>query len=202
MSKKLIGFGLVMAIAFLVAFVVGCTTTSEKVTGGREYFPNEDGYSWSYRVTFASTSETATMETTFSGTSAVDSIIVQKFIMRIIVDSFIVQEEESFLQVSDAAVLGYGSPSYPTTEAAIILDFPLEVGKKWITSGTYEAEVLAIETVPVPLGSYDDCFKISTFIGSDTPALIWLAPNVGPVKMGMTMGTEEAVAELTYKSFQ
>ena len=199
MFKKMIGLGLVMAVAFSVAFMVGCTTTTSKATGGREYFPNEDGYKWRYAmtITLPTTIETGTTEATFIGTWPVDSIIAQILKADTIFDS-IVDSELNLVQVTDAAVLTYGTVSDPTTEATKLLDFPLEVGKKWVASGTYEVEVMARETVSVPLRDYDDCFKIYDSLGE---VYWWLAPNVGPVKYMAVDPTAVTTMELVYKSF-
>ena len=199
MSKKMISLGLVMAIAFSVAFMVGCTTTTGKATGGREYFPNEDGYKWRYSMTMTSpiTVVTGTTEATFVGTWPVDSIVAQVLKTDTIIYPTI-DTELNLVQVTDAAVLTYGTVSDPTTEATKILDFPLEVGKKWVTTGTFESEVVARETVSVPLRNYDDCFKIYNSLDE---VYWWLAPNVGPVKYIAVDPTEVTTMELIYKSF-
>jgi hypothetical protein len=199
-SKKMIGLALVMAVAFSIAFMVGCTTTTSKATGGREYFPNEDGYGWRYSmsVTIPPTILTGTSEATFVGTYPVDSILVaQVLVTDTIVDSSH-EIELNLVQVTDAAVLTYGTVGDSTTEATKILDFPLEVGKKWVTIGTFESEVVARETVSVPLGDYDDCFKIYNSLDE---VYWWLAPNVGPIKYVDVDPTEVTTMELVYKNF-
>jgi hypothetical protein len=199
MSKKMIGMGLVMAIAFSVAFIVGCTTTAGKATGGREYFPNEDGYGWRYSMTMTlpTTIVTGTTEATFVGTWEFDSIVAQVLVTETIFGSS-PDTELNLVQVTDAAVLAYGTIGDSTTEATKLLDFPLSVGKKWVTIGTFESEVVARETVSVPLGDYDDCFKIYNSLDE---VYWWLAPNVGPVKYVDVDPTAVATMELVYKNF-
>ncbi len=218
MLKKYFVLGLFLISAFVIA---GCntgastgsttptttpttsttTTTVSTLTGGREYYPNTDGNSWTYATTSTMTTETGTLRYTFDGTTTVDSIVVQKFKQESF-SSTGSSTGESLDLVSDAGVFWYGSVESPTTEAVTKYVFPLKVGETWISEGASEAEVLAIETVTVPAGIYNNCFKIS-FPSPTQDIYVWLAPNVGMVKLYVyslttTMG---ATMELTSKNF-
>jgi hypothetical protein len=187
-----------LASAFTItAIITGCETLQKaEVTGGREYFPNTDGYSWTYRATSSSTTEIQTSVFSFTGSATIDSLSVQIWKTGSPSGTF-----ESYLRVTDADVKFYGSPTYPSTvETSIFLVFPLKVGSKWNTYGTTEANVIAQENVMVPLGTYNNCFKVQYGSGSMI-TYMWFGKNVGMVKLQTIMGTVEVNGDLTSKNF-
>ena len=88
--------------------------------------------------------------------------------------------------------------------AATFFRLRLEVGDTWLISAELklavlgreidlenatDVEVVAIETVETPAGTFEDCAKVklqqrvtSTFLNLDSTSYQWLAPDVGPVK--------------------
>lgn len=199
MLKKSIGLGIIV-FCVLVIGLAGCNvTTSGTTTGGREYFPNTDGYSWSYRTTSTSTPDVYTTRMTFDGTAAVGSVVVQvartEYTLGTLTNTY-----ESYLRVTDTGVFAYGSSSYPTTEASTLYAFPLEVGNSWTTIYS-TCEVLARENVTTPLGTYNNCFKIRSQGSSSSYGDVWLAPNVGMVKMESVSPYAVGTQELTSKNF-
>jgi hypothetical protein len=220
MSNKLIGLGIILFCVFMIGSI-GCgqtdtgetitttsstissTTTTTQLTGGREYYPNTDGYIWTYRVTSTSTPDVYTMRTTFDGTATVDSVVVQARRTEYILGNQI-STYEGYFRVTDAGVFGYGSPSSPTTEARTEFVFPLEIGSSW-TTDISTSEVVAIENVTVPLGTYNNCFKVVTSQpANDTYTNVWLASNVGIVKSEyfyLNPPTVTTTSELTSKNF-
>jgi hypothetical protein len=177
-------------------------TTTTIATSGREYYPNTDGYSWTYNFSGGGFSGTVTF--IINGTTTVGGLTVQKWKT----ESSLGGTAESLIRVTDSNVKSYGTLTSPTTEAYTSLVFPLKIGNNWITSGTYEATVLSQEDVSVPAGTFSGCFKIrdySSYGYSDT----FLAKNTGMVKAVSVMisryGTVEttivSTLELTAKNF-
>ncbi len=191
-----------LVLGFIAAAVItGCETLQAVDTsGGREYFPNTDGYSWTYRAPASNTTEVQTAKFSFSGSATVDSLAVQKWKS----ESFTATTaytSESYIRITDTDVKFYGSPTYPSTvETSIFLTFPLRIGAKWYTSGTYEANVVAQENVTVSLGTYSNCFKVQFGSGSMVTNM-WFGKNAGIVKIQTIMGTVEVIGDLTSKNF-
>jgi len=200
MFKKYWFIFLALALT-ITAIITGCETLQTTGTsGGREYFPNTDGYSWTYRATFSGTTETQTLKISFSGTATAGSLTVQKWKSEIF-SGTAVYTSESYLRVTDADVKYYGDPTYPSTiETGTFLAFPLKVGSKWFTYGTSEANVVALENITVLLGAYNNCFKVKASSGSIN-TYMWFAQNIGCIKVQQTMGTFEVNMDLTSKNF-
>lgn len=190
-----------MALAFTItAIVTGCETLQTvDATGGREYFPNTDGYIWNYRSTQTGTTEIGLVKYSFNGTTTVGGLTVQKYKGEAFLGT-LANTSESLMRVTDTDVKTYGSTTSPTTEATNYFIFPLKIGNKWLISGTNEATVVAQENVSVPAGTYINCFKIRYPYGSSYTDM-WLAKNVGIVKLLSYSTTGALTMELTSKSF-
>ncbi len=95
----------------------------------------------------------------------------------------------------------FGEASVAFSPPAVFFPFPLRLGDTWEIAASTEvnllgpvklttvAEVVALEDVVTPTGTFKDCFKIrlrsrtvSAFIISRSTFYQWLAPDVGPVK--------------------
>jgi len=197
-----------LALGFMIlAIITGCETLQKAATsGGREYFPNTDGYSWTFRLSSSTTTEIATAKFTANGTTSIDGITVQKLKVEMISGAH-VSTSETLVRVTDSDVTWYTSASNPTSEALKMISFPLTIGSKWIVNQlatmTSEGTVLSQENV----GSYNDCFKVKIASVSSPGNTIdfWLAKDVGVAKVLITnlSGTTETtnLAELTGKSF-
>jgi hypothetical protein len=206
-------FILCTVLVIFAGLLIGCSqeTNTGSTTGGREYFPNTDGYSWTYRVSSPATTETATMKFTAAGTTTAGGVTVQKIRAEMTYGSS-VSTMEALVRVTETDVSLYSSVTVTTPEVSKMIAFPLSVGSSWIVyrsaSVTQEASVVAQENITVPAGSYTGCFKMRmpsfSLYGASTIET-WLAKNVGVVKVLMTSlyGTIESVGlyELTAKSF-
>lgn len=206
MFKKLIGLGLLFVFILIVG-ILGCTQFQQAAdTGGREYYPNTDGYSWTYQLT-SSAGVGGVLTYSWNGTTTIDSINVQKFKSEYS-SGGIVSTSEVLFKVSDDDVRCYGTTDSSTTEPMIILDFPLEIGKSWYLCSflTWEAIVAAQETVTVPAGSFS-CFRVDLDMYGISPlSSSWYAKDVGIVKsVGYTVSSGVIIAtstlELTSKNF-
>lgn len=194
-------FHALILIPVIILFSAGCSQnlSSSGSDGGREYFPNTDGYSWTYRMSVSGTTETATARMTFTGTTTVGGTTVQIWRSESIYTTGTITAE-SLIKVTDSAVTQYGTPTYPSSTPSTVIAFPLNVGSRWYTYGTVEAIVTAQENVIVPSGTFNNCYKISSTLGSNSSDL-WLGKNVGIVKMLTTSTYGTYTLELISRNF-
>jgi hypothetical protein len=171
----------------VVLFLVGCGG------GEKDYWPVTVGNIWNYQqianitapeTTFADTSTMkveVTKETTLDNNTAVFEII----------ESGEGWTDTSYWQKTDEYLFWYDDKS--DTEPDTSLVFPLEEGNTWNvhkdSSYTETMRVMGKESVTVPGGTYDDCWKGMDIYTDGTiaeTAYVWLAPDIGWVKMTST----------------
>ncbi len=168
--------------------VLGCGQSVQQQTPVN-YFPHNDGYSWEYAYVFTYGTVEVTMVKTryFDGTATLPG---EETVQRLIsseeviginhINSSSIMDSCGYYLVDDSGVYYYGTSSNPITEADLILPFPLEIGTSWQRDGV-TFEVLGVETVSVPAGSFD-AFKIG-YVGEDDAEFYeWYADGVGLVK--------------------
>lgn len=185
MNKKY----LISVLMIAVVTILGCATVTSTgggtSGGGREYFPNTDGYSWSYNYRPMSGSQME-MNITFSGSITSGGKTFQVFKGNIGIITF-----ESYVIVTDSNVKTYNTL---TSEASTLLVFPLNVGSHWFNSGSDESQVLALETVTVQAGTFNNCYKVRTTRQASFYD-DWYAPNVGLIKEINSSATLELVSK-------
>jgi hypothetical protein len=180
--------GLVVIIA-VGGGMEGCGQSLQKPPAN--YFPHNDGYSWTYvcKQTMGTSEISWTRTYHFEGiTSLSDSRTVQKLMISEEAGSKSVKSHSfasssGYYQIDDSGIYYYGSISHPTTEAILILPFPLEVGKTWQRGALGTFEVFGVETVETPLGSYQ-AIKVGQQ-ENDFEMYEWYADGVGMVKSYM-----------------
>ena len=168
------------------------TTTLAVFKGYREYYPNTDGYSWTYTRDF-SDGTSQTEKITYSGTT----VAVGQTLQIAKRESFLpgsVSTSEILFKVSDTAVYVV-QKLLGSDVLAALFGFPLFVG-----SNSGSSTVLALEDVIVPAGSFHNCFKLSASDSGYTYHT-WLAPNVGMVKAEKINSHSVSTAELTGNNF-
>lgn len=169
-------------------------TTTTIYSGYREYYPNQDGLSWTYRRAFSNSPSINTEKITYCGTSEFNSQIVQIARRETIFPEGTISTAETIFKVDNFAV--YRLRTVESTPILMaVFGFPLQVG---IHTGV--TDVLALETVTVPAGTFNNCFKLSAAEG-DFTYISWLAPNVGMVKAEKRGVSAISTAELTGKNF-
>ncbi len=81
-------------------------------------------------------------------------------------------------------------------QGELIYSPPIKVGTTW-QGQQGEAEVVAQETVSTPAGIFQNCFRINVrVVDDDDYYSIWLAKNVGPVKLAV-IDTQDGEIEST-----
>ena len=176
----------------LIVFIIGC--------GGEEeanYFPLTVGNEWNYGFEMTRTDPDTTltetgsakMEITDETTLDNDTDVFEQVMTITFTDTLIPDVvDTSYFQETDDYIFEYDDKT-STAPDDTVLALPLEEGKTW---GNYE--VTGQEDVTVDAGSFDDCWEIMVIENGDTTYL-YLAPNVGMVKMSST----EVEAEATYE---
>ena len=182
------------------------TTTSTTTTTrpGRNYFPNNDGYSWHYN-----SSDGTSFIYTFEGTAVINgSLSVQNYKSTQIDSSGNpLSTSEAYYRINDAGVYFYGMPSYTTTEGWPLLLFPLEVGHSWTfySFGSYRivATIIKQETITVPAGPFN-CFNVELVSYNGTvessATEIWFGEGAGIVKETINNTTNDTMV-LDSKNF-
>lgn len=184
-----------------------CVLTN--ISEAQNYYPVDIGNNWilesedgTERVTYA----IGTTDELFNGT--------QGRVLRIttaVLDTTTAQTNTFFMEVNEEGIklhriianLGdlFGEAHVEFSPPAIFFPPTLQLGEIWETQGeteinivgavtiTSENEVIAIEDIDTPAGTFEDCLKIR--VRTKTAAAVgisrsttyqWLAPDIGPVK--------------------
>jgi len=168
-------------------------TTTLPYYGYQDYYPNTDGYSWTYLRHFSDKGDTQIEKITYRGTTQINFMTAQIAIRETVFQGNI-STSESYFKVDNTAVYRTQIVANNTVLAPLF-GFPLYVGK---FSGV--STVTALEDVTVPAGTFTKCFKL-TYTDADLTYNIWLAQNVGMVKAEKFTGSLVSTAELTGKKF-
>lgn len=205
-GEKMKKIKLVLLIGIFVCLgclIVGCNVVSSSSGGGgRNFFPNGEGYTWRTMAT-----DGPTTLVTFEGTTTVDSTTVQIYKQMFFDSGGTMQgTSETYFQVTDSAVYLYGYSSSLIVPAQTFLQFPLAVGNSWtvasVGSTTLVASVTENSSVTVPAGTFN-CYRVdyvaSTGGDESTTISYWFGENAGIVKGASSSSTTEV--ELAWKSF-
>ncbi len=188
--------------------VASTTTTTSASTSttinDQAYFPNTNGYSWK-KVIVGDPNYYET--TTFDGTIVISpSITAQRLRQYYTYNGTDFFTGEVYYVVNSTGVYTYGTLNSPTTDATIVLSFPLTVGRTWTRSSysymTTEATIVSRESVSVAAGTFD-CYKIAyvnhypdSSISTD---YFWYGFNAGQVKVTNDQTADEF--NLNWKNF-
>ncbi|MCX5748808.1 MAG: hypothetical protein NTZ10_00990 [Candidatus Saganbacteria bacterium] len=173
-----------LIVISLVVILSGCAQSPvasiTSTTGGREYYPNTQGYSWTYTNTSGST--TSDWTESFTGVTTYNGMTMQ-----VLHSNSGAGSSDALIVVTDNNAKQYGTLASPTTEAITGLVFPLSIRSSWVdsvTSPVYTDTVISIEDVTVPAGTFTNCFKIKSgsIHSSGYGFYKWLAKDVGFVK--------------------
>lgn len=172
----------------LVILIVGCGEDEE----GTVFFPLSVGNEWNFDMTMTETtpsdttvvtgtqSQEITAETTLDDGTAV---FEQTMIMTMEIDTLttIVDTSIEYIEETEDFLLAYDNKAdtIPDTVAAL----PPEVGKTWNVDDSTTAEYIGQESVTVPAGTFSDCWKMVQIESTNDTVWIYVADNVGPVKI-------------------
>jgi hypothetical protein len=163
-----------------LAFVLMGSTCK---TGAADYWPMAEGNTWTYREVEIVAYPDSTPDSTI-----VEEAVTWKFRSRVkLADGADAWQMDggggdssyNYFSDSKSAVLLYTDLLDTKPDTWLVL--PLEQGKTW-TFGSVTMLVRGKETVEVPAGTYDDCWKVEMQTAL-SPSFVWFAPNVGMVLM-------------------
>jgi hypothetical protein len=167
---------LVVTGAICLAFVLMGSTCK---TGAADYWPMAEGNTWEYRGVEIVAYPDSTPDTAIVG-EAMNLKCGSRVKLSDGTDAWPMDDGDStYAYFSDSrnAVLHYTGVSDTKPDTWLLL--PLEQGKTWPYSNVTML-VRGKETVEVPAGTYDDCWKVEMLVTGGS-SFIWFAPNVGMV---------------------
>lgn len=108
-------------------------------------------------------------------------------------------ESQSLYKVDSNGAYNYGTVTSPTTEAYLLLSFPLEINKTWQADPTTTVTVIKTERLELDLGTYDT-YKLSYVTNDGTSTVTdynWYASGIGLVRKS----SSDYDLKLTQKNF-
>ncbi len=168
----------------LVVLIVGCGDEE-----GTVFYPLSVGNEWNFDMTMTTTtpsdtivvtgtqSQEITAETTLdNGTAVFEQTMIMTIDTFTIVDTTIeyIEETEDYLLAYDTK-----ADTIPDTVAVL----PPEAGKTWNVDDSTTAEYIGQESVTVLAGTFSDCWKMVQIESTADTTYIYVAEDVGPVKI-------------------
>lgn len=191
----------VLLTAILCAFV--------STTSAQNYYPTDIGNTWVLESTDGAERITYTLETPDEEHNG-EAFRTLKLVTEVLgtssanTNTLLVEIDEEGLKLHKVvAELGdvFGVSRIEFSPPAVFFPPTLQVGEVWETLGETEVslvgmvtvsstnEVVAVEDVVTPVGTFEDCLKIkiltkttAAFGSSRSTSYQWLAPDIGPVK--------------------
>ena len=191
----------VLLTAVLCAFV--------STTSAQNYYPTDIGNTWIMESTDGAERITYTLETADEARNG-EAFRTLKIITEVLgtstanTNTFLVEVNEEGMKLHKVvAELGdvFGISRIEFSPPAVFFPPTLQVGEVWETFGETEVslvgivtvsstnEVVAVEDVVTPTGTFEDCLKIkiltkttAAFGSNRSTSYQWLAPDIGPVK--------------------
>lgn len=191
----------ILLTAVLCAFV--------STTSAQNYYPTDIGNTWIMESTDGAERITYTLETADEARNG-ETFRTLKIITEVLgtstanTNTFLVEVNEEGMKLHKVvAELGdvFGISRIEFSPPAVFFPPTLQVGEVWETLGETEVslvgivtvsstnEVVAVEDVVTPTGTFEDCLKIriltkttAAFGSNRSTSYQWLAPDIGPVK--------------------
>ena len=162
----------VVIFVMLISFTTGCGDSEDELIND-DYLPIKVGNSWTF-IDPEYPRDSGTI-ISITGTTKLKN---GKTVFIAATDD----KKEGYLsRAADDLVLFHQAIS--DLQGELIYSPPIKVGTTW-QSNQGEAEVMAQETVHTPAGIFNNCFRINvSVVDDDYYYSIWLAKNVGPVKL-------------------
>ncbi|MCX7994366.1 MAG: hypothetical protein N3A65_01145 [candidate division WOR-3 bacterium] len=167
----------------VVLFLIGCGG------GEKDYWPLSVGNVWEYQ----SQTKVTTPDTTFTITDSLKIEITGETTLnngKKVFEAIMSNGggDTTYWEKTDDYVFIYDNKADTEPDTALVL--PLEEGKTWNfhkdSLYTETIKIIGKESVTVPAGTYDDCWKAMDIYSSTSiteTSYVWLAPDVGQVKM-------------------
>lgn len=176
-------------ILFCTVLLIGiatfstCQDTYVPLSQSEQKFPNSIGNSWTYAVYDSTEQDAFTVQVSIVGETTLSNgepATIWQYTWPDRVDT-------QYVQKLDNQIRTYKETDVAHTYTTILLDFPLEEGKKFGRSEAADTSDIVLEdSVTTPAGSFERGFKINRSRSSFNYWLIehfWFVPHVGIVKM-------------------
>ncbi|UCF71548.1 MAG: hypothetical protein JSW49_04560 [candidate division WOR-3 bacterium] len=191
-------------LLFIPALILIISCTADDDTA--DYHPLAVGYSWEYDV-IQTDSQTQTAVQISTITAEVVSSHGTLFEQVTSTDwedtSTTAWLDTSYLQERGGNVLFYNDINDSEPDTLLVL--PLVLGNTWTVRiepwGSMTGEVLGLEDLAVPAGTFTECWRIQ-YTGLDDTGYSWFAPDVGLIKHEAAGPTTAFSKELTDFSTQ
>jgi hypothetical protein len=167
--------------------ICGCGNITSSGNGSSvnwaNFWPHNIGNSWTYDKFI--TNETTVTTTVTTDTYTVTSQETIFSTIEVVVTEYIsgLTDEVVYDRTKhdNTGVYSYSTSAGLTTEPAVILSYPLFVGKTWeVTATGWTAEVATVEQLVTPGGSFN-AYKVITY-ASGSSFINWYADGYGRVK--------------------
>ena len=172
LKKSIISIIFVM----LISSILSCGSDDELSVMSGDYLPLDIGNSWVFTnsedpdtqltvsitgITALSDGRTATVVTAVEGDDEWDKGYVSK--------------------TAEGLLLAHSETD--DLEGELFYIPTIKIGSRWEGDRGWAAEVVAREDVNTPAGRFKNCFRLNMLDDGDKFATLWLANNVGPVKL-------------------
>jgi hypothetical protein len=171
-----------------------------------DYHPLAVGHRWEYAVTqTGSTVQTGVQISTITAqVSSVHGSLFEQVTSTAWDDTSVTAWlDTSYLQEQDGNVLFYNDLNDSEPDTLLVL--PLVLGNTWIVRteswGEMTGEVIGMEDVTVPAGTFTGCWDVE-YTGLDDTGHSWFALDVGLIKHESVSPTNAFLKELTGFSIQ
>ena len=162
----------IVSCALLISFLTSCGGDGEVVTGG--YLPIAVGHSWSFTDPEYPSNSNSIVITGITKLSNGKTVFV----------STTSDGETGYLSRTAAHLILFHQ-TINDLQGELVYSPPIKVGTTW-QGREGEARVVTQETVNTPAGIFPNCFRIDVnVVNDDNYYSIWLARNVGPVKLAV-----------------
>jgi hypothetical protein len=179
----------------IIVLIIGCGGDD-----GTNYFPLTVDNEWNYDMTITTiiVIDTVTSDTTvLTGTQNQEitaetvldngtAVFEETMIMTMEIDTLttIVDTSIFYIEETEDYLLGYDTKADTIPDTVAVL--PPETGKTWNVDDSTTAEYIGQESVTVPAGTFSNCWKMVQVESTNDTTWIYLAENVGPVKINWT----------------
>ena len=158
--------------AILIGFMASCSSGEDVISG--DYLPIAVGNSWSF-IDPEHPSDSGSI--IISGTTKLSN-------GKTVFVTTVSDGEKGYLSRTANSLILFHE-TLDDLQGELIYSPPIRVGTTW-QGKEGEARVVAQETVNTPAGIFFDCFRIDiNVVDDDDYYSMWLAKNVGPVKMAV-----------------
>ena len=165
-----------VGIFITLIMIISCGADDELSVMSEDYLPLDIGNSW---VFINSENPDTQVTISITGITALSDGRTATVVTAVGDDD---ESDKGYVsKTADGLLLAHNEIDDLQGELFYIPD--IKVGARWQGDRGREAEIVAREDVNTPAGRFQNCFRIDMLDDGDRFATVWLANNVGPVKL-------------------